>query len=41
MNDGLDPRIHDLMSPFFHLEQITQMNYDSPGSDNSSAASFR
>ena len=27
MNDGLDHRIHSLMPPSFHAEQITQMNY--------------
>jgi hypothetical protein len=27
MNDGLDRRIHSLMPPSFHAEQITQMNY--------------
>ena len=27
MNDGLDHRIHSLMPPSFHAEQINQMNY--------------
>jgi hypothetical protein len=27
MNDGLNHRIHSLMPPSFHAEQITQMNY--------------
>jgi hypothetical protein len=27
INDGLDHRIHSLMPPSFHAEQITQMNY--------------
>jgi predicted Zn-dependent protease with MMP-like domain len=27
MNDGLDHRIHSVMPPSFHAEQITQMNY--------------
>lgn len=27
MNDGLNHRIHSLMPPSFHSEQITQMNY--------------
>jgi hypothetical protein len=27
MHDGLDHRIHSLMPPSFHAEQITQMNY--------------
>ena len=27
MNNGLDHRIHSLMPPSFHAEQIIQMNY--------------
>ncbi len=27
MHDGLDHRVHSLMPPSFHAEQITQMNY--------------